>query len=82
MLNEQLLDYIKRFKQLRDVARSHLGSNILNKFIEQSEEYRTSEDDEAKKKMRDDAYEAWMAYLVLRGRNQSKYGTIMKGFVA
>ena len=28
--NEQLLDYIKWFKQLRDVARSHLGSNILN----------------------------------------------------
>ena len=26
--NEQLLDYIKGFKQLRDVAISHMGTNL------------------------------------------------------
>jgi hypothetical protein len=82
---EQLLDYIKRFKQTRDVAKSHMGSDLLNRFVEQSEEYRNLDEKEgadAKKKMKDDAYSAWMAYLLLRGSDQSKYGTIMKGFVA
>ena len=38
--NEQLLDYIKRFKQTRDVAVSHLGTDLLNKFAEYQEEYK------------------------------------------
>ena len=40
MDNESLLDYVKRFKQLRDVAKSHLGSKVLDTFVEHSEEYR------------------------------------------
>ncbi|MGC9294926.1 MAG: hypothetical protein ACP5E8_06590 [Thermoplasmata archaeon] len=38
--NELLLDYIKRFKQLRDVAVSHMGSEMLHKFCEFQVEFK------------------------------------------
>ncbi len=31
--SEDLLDYVKRFKQLRDVAKNQLGSAVLNTFV-------------------------------------------------
>jgi hypothetical protein len=31
---EQLLDYIKRFKQFHDITKSHAGTDILDKFVE------------------------------------------------
>ncbi|HET7638102.1 MAG TPA: C2HC-type zinc finger protein, partial [Ktedonobacteraceae bacterium] len=82
MENEPLLDYVKRFKQLRDVAKSHLGTKVLDQFIEQSEEYRTATTTESKNKLKEDAFSAWMAYLLIKGSDQSKYGSITKGFVS
>ena len=32
--------------------------------------------------MKEEAYDAWMAYLLLRGSDQNKYGMLMKGFVS
>ena len=32
--HESLIDYMKRLKQSRDVLKSHIGGDILNKFIE------------------------------------------------
>ena len=31
--HESFIDYMKRFKQLRDVLKLHIGGAILNKFI-------------------------------------------------
>ena len=31
--HKSLIDYMKRFKQSRDVLKSHIGGDILNKFI-------------------------------------------------
>ncbi len=36
---EQLLDYVKRFKEARDVVKSIMGKDILNMFIENTQEY-------------------------------------------
>ena len=36
---ENLLDYVKRFKQLRDVATNQLGRLFLHKFVEMKSEY-------------------------------------------
>ena len=38
--HESLIDYMKRFKQSRDVLKSHIGGDILNKFVENLPEYR------------------------------------------
>ena len=39
MENENLIDYVKRFKQARDILISHLGSKILDQFIKNTREY-------------------------------------------
>ena len=40
--HESLIDYMKRFKQLRDVltVKSHIGGEILNQFVKNLPEYR------------------------------------------
>ncbi|MGC9205415.1 MAG: hypothetical protein ACP5FN_04055, partial [Candidatus Micrarchaeia archaeon] len=38
--DEGLLDYIKRFKHARDVAVSHLGTDLLDQFAEYQEEFK------------------------------------------
>ena len=37
--HESLIDYMKRFKQARDVLKSHIGGDILNKFVKNLPEY-------------------------------------------
>ena len=32
--NEGLLDYVKRFKESRDIMKSHVGTGILDRFVE------------------------------------------------
>ena len=39
---ENLLDYSKRFKQAKDILKSHVGTNLLDGFIENLPEYRDS----------------------------------------
>lgn len=68
MDQELVADYIKRFKQLRDVAKSHLGTAVLDQYVEHSAEYMEldpdpGEDLAAKKKLKNAAYDTWMAYL-------------------
>ena len=83
MDNEPLLDYVKRFKQLRDVVKGYLGTRILDTFIEQTEEYRKlSEAEKLLTTAKEDAFNAWMAYLLIKGSDQSKYGSLIKGFVS
>ena len=38
--NENLLDYVKRFKQLRGVATKQLRREFLHKFVDMKSEYR------------------------------------------
>jgi len=82
MENEPLLDYVKHFKQLHDVVKSHLGTKILDTFTEQSKEYQKLKDTKKETEMKEAAFNAWMAYLLIRGSNQSKYGSIIKGFIS
>jgi hypothetical protein len=87
--NEALIDYVKRFKQLRDVAVNYVGTDLLNKFAERQEHYpaqatetATTAEEKEQKEFKGKQFEAWMAYLLLRGSDQNKYGSIMKNFVS
>ena len=83
MEGEPLLDYVKRFKQMRDVTKSHLGNKMLDTFVKQSEDYRKLSDEEKQTTtMKEEMFSAWMAYLLIHGSDQSKYGLITKGFVS
>jgi hypothetical protein len=79
---EQLLDYIKRFKQFRDITKSHVGTDMLDKFVENTREYREETGTENKKVMKAEAFNKWMAYLLIRNSDQAKYGSLMNGLVS
>ena len=80
--NEALLDYIKRFKQLRDVYKSHWGDQVLDHFVENTSKYQTETDNNVRTSLKNEAFDEWMAYLVIRGSDQTKYGTLCHGFVS
>ena len=77
---ESLLDWVKRFKELRDVAKSHLGNKFLDEFVEHQVEYKdglATEDE--KKEQKKEVQSKWMALLLLRGSDPNKYGSLVKG---
>jgi hypothetical protein len=76
------LDYIKQFKQSRDITKSHVGTDILDKFVENTREYQEEEDTTKKKEMKNGAFDKWMAYLLIRNSGQSKYGSLLNGLVS
>jgi hypothetical protein len=73
--NEGLLDYFKRFKVSRDIMKSHIGTNILDKLVENTLEYRDATYTTLKQGMKDGAFNRWMAYLLICNSNQAKYGS-------
>ena len=79
MEHENLLDYVKRFKQNRDVLKSHVGSEILYKFIENTTEYQGETDVEKQKELKKEGLNKWMGYLLMRGSDHGKYGSLMLG---
>jgi hypothetical protein len=38
--NKGLLNYVKRFKESRDIMKSHIGMDILDEYVENTLEYR------------------------------------------
>ena len=79
--HESLIDYMKRFKQSRDVLKSHVGGDILNKFVENLPEYRHGTMSE-QREMKMDAFGRWMAYMMIRNSDQAKYGSLLNGMVS
>jgi hypothetical protein len=79
--NEGLLDYVKRFKESRDIMKSHVGTDILDKFVKNTLEYRDESNTTLKKEMKDGACDRWMAYLLIRNSDQAKYGSLSNGLV-
>jgi hypothetical protein len=80
--NEGQFDYVKRFKVSRDIMKSHVGTDILDKFVENTLEYLDETDTTLKKEMKDEAFDRWMAYLLIRNSNQAKYGSLSNGLVS
>jgi hypothetical protein len=79
--NESLLDYVRRFKELRDVAKSQLGSEFLDRFVEHQALYQNASTTKKQDEMKKEAFSQWMAYLMMRGSNQARYGSVMYGFM-
>ena len=78
---DSLLDYVKRFKQQRDILVSQLGKRFLDHFVEQLEEYRLETDTAKQDALKKGAFERWLAYLIMKGADWTKYGSILKNMV-
>ena len=87
---EDVLDYIKRFKQSWRIMKSHMGENFLHDFIENTAEYKeldpTSSEvgstsavapsTQSQIDMKKKAMDKWQAYLLIRNLDQKQYGKI------
>ena len=62
--------------------KSHVGTDIINKFVENTPEYQnetnTSKQDDIKK----DAFKRWSTYLLIQNSDQAKYGSLMSGLIS
>lgn len=77
---ESLVDWGGRFKQARDVLKTYLGTKFLDEFVEKLPEYQSETDADAKKKMKDKAFDNWYMYLALRNADQLKFGSILADY--
>jgi hypothetical protein len=78
---ESLNDYVKRFRQLRDMVKNQLGNKCLNEFIEHVKPYQPATPAE-QKQMKKDATNKYLAYVFLLGCDQTKYGTVNRGLTS
>ncbi|MGC8514475.1 MAG: hypothetical protein ACP5P1_15815, partial [Acidimicrobiales bacterium] len=54
-------------------------TRLINAKQAENEGLKTDTD---KKNYKDEAFEAWMAYLLIRGSDQNKYGSLTKNFIS
>ena len=73
-------DFVKQLKQLKDVYKSHLGTDIFEVFVEATEEYRQADATE-QQKLKDGAFEQWCAFLLIRNSDSSKFGSLQQGLI-
>lgn len=79
---EELLDYLKQFKENRDIMKSLIGSDVLDQFITNSPEYvvlagkKTEQD-----ALKDEAFSKWMAYLFIKNAHALRYGSFMTDLI-
>ena len=77
------MDCLKQFKESRDVTKSHVDTDILDKFVENTLEYRDEPSVTLKQAMKDGAFERWMAFLLIRNSDQARYdGSLSNGLVS
>ena len=77
--NESLLDYLERFEQEKNIIKSMLGTQILDKFTETYPGYDDMSSDE-QNTMKDATWDAWMATIFLRGGDMKAYGELLKDY--
>ena len=76
---ENLQDFTRRFKVVREVLHSHLGGPIiLQKFIKNQKDY-DSNDEEKLTSLTKKADEQLSTYAYLVNADEKKYGSIVKG---
>ena len=79
---ESLIEYTRRFKQARDVTLSHVGGEVLDTFVEHTEEYQQLTQEDEKLKMKAQAFNKWMAFLYLKNSDQNRYGSLLTGLAS
>ena len=80
--HEHLTDYVKRFKQTKDVVKAHMGSKWLEQFVEHTEEYQKETDTKQQSELKNQSFERYMAFILLRNSDQAKYRSLMNGLIS
>ena len=80
---EALLEYVKRFKQCRNAMKNYAKKNIVYGFlVENTDDYKKATSDAERKRLREEEFDKYMAYLLLKGSDQSKYNSLYRGLTS
>ena len=79
---EALLEYVKRFKQCRDAMKNYAKKNIVYGFVENTDDYKQATSEAERKRLREEEFDKYMAYLLLKGSDQSKYNSLCRGLAS
>jgi len=58
-----------------------VGTEMLDGFVANTEEYRNETDSNTQNTLKQEGFERFMAYIILRNSDQSKYGSVMGGLI-
>ncbi len=78
--DENLKDYVKKFKQQCDNVREVLGTKLLEEFVTKTAEYMDEADNSKKDKIKEGAFNRWTAFLLLKYSDTRKYSSLKKNF--
>ena len=76
--NEELGDYVKRVKQLRDNFKSQVGVKVVHETVEKLPQY-IAANDAQKKHLLDTSFGLLEGYILLNGCDKKKYGSLVRG---
>ena len=79
---EDLAAYVRRFKDARDVMKSQLGTDFLEKFVETTQEYCETTDALKQQNLKDGAFAQWMGYVFMHNSDKNRYGTLLSGMAS
>ena len=80
--HEHLTDYVKRFKQSKDVVKAHMGSKWLEQFVEHTDEYQKETDTKQQSELKDQSFERYMTFVLLRNSDPAKYRSLMNVLIS
>ena len=80
--DENLIDYVTRFKSAKNMMKSHVRSEVLHKFVEHTEEHQNEKNLIKKQEMKNESFDKWMACLLMRNSDQKKHGSLLEGLSA
>ena len=80
--HEHLTDYLKRFKQTKDVVKAQMGSKWLELFVEHTQEYQKETDTHQQSELKYESFERYIAFVLLRNIDQAKYRSLMNGLIS
>ena len=75
--NEELIDYLARFKSEMTIVYSLFGKGFLDGFCEEQSEYKSLVLDESKKKFKKEMLDKFIAVLFLRNSNYERYNSML-----
>ena len=75
--NEELIDYLSRFKTERDITFRLLGRGLIDGFTEKLPIYLAAADDAARKEIKKNELDKMMSVLFLRNANHERFGELL-----
>ena len=78
--DENLVDFIERFNQEKQLVKTQLKKHFLNVFVGNTVEYNASTEEVEKTSMKSGAFEQFMPIFFLRSSDQGKYGKMQDNY--